>query len=345
MTDDMTKQPYIKTDEFINNMDNIKYMEKLDYTLYENSDGPSSVPLYIANNTLNLSGSGEPLKKYMTENTQSVINLDSCKQTKGLEDISNCGLIHNASGILRDINRVNNYDCVFDDSCGSPYEVVVSNYKNRDSPITVSLKEYETSQSTAYVDNCKKYNGMIHCDACDLKRTALCDVLEKSMSDSNTNVQMTNSDGTQESVSLLQWLDKPASDFENGCKKYDGMEHCSKCFNTGGVTDICPNLNGGVTGEYQAELNALQAEKAEAEKALSDQMAEFDSLAENFQCFYNRYKQPLNNYVQETIIPQTNVIVEKVVTTFHTEDDVLTTVYLGGISIMGLYILYRLMEK
>lgn len=345
MADDMTKKPYQNTTQFKNNMDNIEYMEKLNYTLYGNSSDASAVPLYISNNTITTSNDGEPLKKYIAENTRSVINLDGCKNTKGMVDVSNCGLLYNASNILRDINKVNNYDCVFDNSCDSTFEVVISNYKNHDSPITVSLKEYETSQSSAYMENCKKYNGMIHCDACDLQRTSMCDVLKKQIDEVNTNVNITDASGERKSISLLQWLDKPASEFENGCKKYDGMEHCSRCYNKGSVTDICPNLINGVMSQYQSELSSLQTQKDEVDQEIRNQMAEFDAMAENFQCFYNRYKQPLNNYVPVATQPETNIVVEKVITTFHMEDDLLTTVYLSGMTALGLYILYRLMEK
>mgnify|MGYP006450356219 FL=1 len=98
--------------------------------------------------------------------------------------------------------------------------------------------------------------------------------------------------------------------------------------------------------EMANELQSVMAqEQAAQDAAAAETQAEMNQFSEPFQCFYNRYRQPLNNYVREMpIMPTYAVKVEKEVTTLHMENDVLTSVYLGSISVLGLYILYRLME-
>ena len=92
-------------------------------------------------------------------------------------------------------------------------------------------------------------------------------------------------------------------------------------------------------------------ESADAIASAQGEIDEFNKtiIAESFQSFYGRYTQPLNNYVREEI-PKVvpigySIELERVEERFHIENDLITSVYIGSISVLGLYMLYRLMEK
>ena len=386
-------KPYKDSPEYKNIMGNINYMIGLDYTLYENSTDASAIPVYVdsSNNLTLISGNNKLLNDNysislknpcdINSSYNSMINLQQCKTTGSGTDFSKCGLYYNTEGLLKNIENNNNYDIPYQ-GCESfkvkePMTTVnVSNYTSyTGEPMTVEMSTYQSDALTAYDNNCKQYNGMLHCDmyvknaysntnGCD--HTNMCELLEKN-TDTSLVVKAKDPSGNEMNMSLKRWLKTPANEFENNCKRYEGMnpEDCDKCFTSGREVDKC---NFGLIGQARAALSSLgesamneladlQAQQAEIEaenentnNEMNNLLAESTTSTDGFQCFYDRYRQPLNNYVREVsspnvVSPGYSVSIEKVEEKFHLEDDLITSIYIGSISVLGLYIIYKLLDK
>lgn len=386
--EDKTK-PYKDSPEYANNMVNIEYMKALDYSMYENSTVDPAVKVYVGqDNTLNLLKDGRQVNtnypiqlnnSYCPEESRPnvMINLQQCETTSSGTDLTKCGLYYNAQGLLNDVTRSNDYSTTIDDYVNNkvceqftvePMTVNISNYKEYPNLIEEDVDDYETDALTAYNGNCKKYDGMKHCDMYvngNCERTQMCKILEDNINSSDF-VTMKDPSGNEKTMTLNTWMKTPATDFEGGVKKYDGMVEGDKCFTLGSEVDQC---NFGITGQMRAALSSLglspqqaqgigelqnQAAEQEAESAaaIADaqrEIDEFNEISEGFQSFYGRYTQPLNNFVREEIpkvVPVGySIEFERVEERFHIENDLITSVYIGSISVLGLYMLYRLMEK
>lgn len=390
--EDKTK-PYKDSPEYANNMVNIEYMKALDYSMYENSTADPAVKVYVGqDNTLNLLKAGRQVNtnyliqlnnNYCTRESRPnvMINLQQCETTSSGTDLTKCGLYYNAQGLLNDVTRSNDYSTTIDDyvnngvceqSTVEPMTVNISNYKDDPYLVEEDIGDYETNALTAYNGNCKKYNGMKHCDMYvtdkdtgNCERTQMCKILEENINSSDS-VTMRDPSGNEKTITLNTWMKTPATDFEGGVKKYNGMVEGDKCFTAGTEVDRC---NFGITGQMRATFASLglspqqadgigelqeQAVEQEEESAYAIASAqleidEFNKMSEGFQSFYGRYTQPLNNYVREEI-PKVvpigySIELERVEERFHIENDLITSVYIGSISVLGLYMLYRLMEK
>ena len=389
--EDKTK-PYKDSPEYANNMVNIEYMKALDYSMYENSTADPAVKVYVGqDNTLNLLKAGRQVNtNYPIEldeiceqgkSRHVMINLQQCETTSSGTDLTKCGLYYNAQGLLNDVTRSNDYSTTIDDyvnngvceqSTVEPMTVNISNYKDDPYLVEEDIGDYETNALTAYNGNCKKYNGMKHCDMYvtdkdtgNCERTQMCKILEENINSSDS-VTMRDPSGNEKTITLNTWMKTPATDFEGGVKKYNGMVEGDKCFTAGTEVDRC---NFGITGQMRATFASLglspqqadgigelqeQAVEQEEESAYAIASAqleidEFNKMSEGFQSFYGRYTQPLNNYVREEI-PKVvpigySIELERVEERFHIENDLITSVYIGSISVLGLYMLYRLMEK
>ena len=386
-------KPYKDSPEYKNIMGNINYMIGLDYTVFENSTDASAIPVYVdsSNNLTLISGNNKLLNDNysislknpcdINNSYNSMIDLQQCKTTGSGTDFSKCGLYYNTEGLLKNIENNNNYDIPYQ-GCESfkvkePMTTVnVSNYTSyTGEPTTVEMSTYQSDALTAYDNNCKQYNGMLHCDmyvknaysntnGCDHKN--MCELLEKN-TDASLVVKAKDPSGNMMNMSLKRWLKTPANEFENNCKRYEGMnpEDCDKCFTTGREVDKC---NFGLIGQARAALSSLgesamneladlQAQQAEIEaenentnNEINNLLAESTTSTDGFQCFYDRYRQPLNNYVREVsspnvVSPGYSVSIEKVEEKFHLEDDLITSIYIGSISVLGLYIIYKLLDK
>jgi hypothetical protein len=102
--------------------------------------------------------------------------------------------------------------------------------------------------------------------------------------------------------------------------------------------------------DLQAQQAEIEAENENTNNEINNLLTESTSTTDGFQCFYDRYRQPLNNYVREVsspnvVSPGYSVSIEKVEEKFHLEDDLITSIYIGSISVLGLYIIYKLLEK
>jgi hypothetical protein len=392
--EDKTK-PYKDSPEYANNMVNIEYMKALDYSMYENSTADPAVKVYVGqDNTLNLLNDGRQVNtNYPIQLNNSycpgesrphvMINLQQCETTSSGTDLTKCGLYYNAQGLLNNVTRSNDYSTTIDDYVNNgvceqftvePMTVNISNYKEYPNLIEEDVDDYETDALTAYNGNCKKYDGMKHCDMYvtdkysdtgNCERTQMCDILEENINSSDS-VTMRDPSGIEKIITLNTWMKTPATDFEGGVKKYNGMVEGDKCFTLGTEVDQC---NFGITGQMRATFASLglspqqaqgigelqnQAAEQEAKNAADIASAqreidEFNEMSEGFQSFYGRYTQPLNNYVREEIpkvVPVGySIELERVEERFHIENDLITSVYIGSISVLGLYMLYRLMEK
>lgn len=329
---------YKESDGYENTMQHLNKMESLNYTLYHNSSemDASATAVYVKEDVFNIKNEGSMANQdkiiVLKNGNNSVINSHMCEKTENGYDLSNCGLLYNAAGSIDNIEAFN----------------VSSVYKDIDGPVSIPYADYKKTASTSFENNCKKHKGQHHCDACDLISHNMCDIMKENYrNNTDTMVTYINKSDVQKTVSLLEWLNTPAREFKDECKRYDTMPEgaCALCFNDGNLSSECPQMtNLGV--EMANELQSVMAqEQAAQDAAAAETQAEMNQFSEPFQCFYNRYRQPLNNYVREMpIMPTYAVKVEKEVTTLHMENDVLTSVYLGSISVLGLYILYRLME-
>ena len=384
--EDKTK-PYKDSPEYANNMVNIEYMKALDYSMYENSTADPAVKVYVGqDNTLNLLKDGHQVNTNYpiglggicsNVSRDVMINLQQCETTSSGTDLTKCGLYYNAQGLLNDVTRSNDYSTTIDDYMNNgvceqftvePMTVNISNYKDNPYLVDVNVLDNATDELTAYNGNCKKYDGMKHCDMYvngNCERTQMCKILEENINSSDS-VTMRDPSGIEKTITLNTWMKTPATDFEGGVKKYDGMVEGDKCFTAGTEVDRC---NFGLTGQMRSALSSLglspqqakgigdlQEQAAEQEAKNDDDIAsaqreidEFNKMSEGFQSFYGRYTQPLNNYVREEI-PKVvpigySIELERVEERFHIENDLITSVYIGSISVLGLYMLYRLMEK
>jgi hypothetical protein len=313
---------YINSDEYSTIMANINVMKDLDYTMYDDS---SKVAIFIdSSNKFNLTGNGQKFN-------ESHVSL--CKDTGTGTDFSRCGLYYNAEELLNKITITNNYE-------GS----------NSDS-------SFNSAPLEPYDGHCKKGLNMKHCSmyvkdsyinsgGCNVDN--MCDILKDAIT--NSKMDLSNKVATKDTsnqdveMTIQEWLETPATNFYNNTKTYSGNEDSGKCFDLGTEVSTC-NLSNTIEGELSAAVNAGAEAIKEGALAESEIMSEFN--LEQFQCFYNRYKQPLNNYVQESvpIAPSYTLKLEKVEKRFHLENDLTTSLYIGSISILGLYMLYRLMEK
>ena len=102
--------------------------------------------------------------------------------------------------------------------------------------------------------------------------------------------------------------------------------------------------------DLQAQQAEIEAENENTNNEMNNLLAESTTSTDGFQCFYDRYRQPLNNYVREVsspnvVSPGYSVSIEKVEEKFHLEDDLITSIYIGSISVLGLYIIYKLLDK
>ena len=175
-------KPYKDSPEYKNIMGNINYMIGLDYTVFENSTDASAIPVYVdsSNNLTLISGNNKLLNDNYSISLKnpcdinisynSMINLEQCKTTDSGTDFSKCGLYYNSEGLLKNIENNNNYDIPYQ-GCESfkvkePMTTVnVSNYTSyTGEPMTVEMSTYQSDALTAYDNNCKQYNGMLHCD-------------------------------------------------------------------------------------------------------------------------------------------------------------------------------------
>jgi hypothetical protein len=154
--------------------------------------------------------------------------------------------------------------------------------------------------------------------------------------------------------------------FKNKCKRYTGMEHCDTCE----IKEQKPDLNnllGGGANEEAINAAAASAANAEVDKVLSklpapsanvDFAAEagldgFTTMEDDMkQPFFQRYSQPLNNFQTVGVgghsgTNEINFIVESNPNKYDRsellviEKDVATTLWVGGITLVGLFVLSR----
>lgn len=332
-------QNYKNSQNYQKMMENINTMRKYDKTLYQSSIDINNSPVYVdENNYFNLNEIGTLLNTNyvvdLSSNNGSFsvpVNMNHCKIENGIIDNSACGLLYNAQGLINDISNANQYNIEGFKENMDNILVQVKLKSNPDTFTAIKLSTYLNSGSNLFVNDCKKYEGMVHCDSCDLKNS--CEKVEESIGEGGEMVKIKPKNIEDSSnISLSEWYNKPSSYFEDECKKYNGMVHCANCFKDGN------NCQSPLLGEISR---------------ISSQIAQYSnvdtSMFEDFQCFYNRYRQPLNNYIP---IPSTSTGGEKIIVKVeeyendvHVDKDIISSIYIGSISILGLFIVYKLLDR
>lgn len=156
-------------------------------------------------------------------------------------------------------------------------------------------------------------------------------------------------------ISMKDYKHLDCTAFKDNCKKYKGMLHCDTC------DTIQVNENPAIGPLSDEEMNAMikakvdsdpevQAAKKQMEqaagavKSMSSALDEaFTDKPANIESFYGRYQQPLNNYRinDDGFLYQIENISES--RRLEIKKDVTSTLWIGGITIIGLFILAKYM--
>lgn len=218
------------------------------------------------------------------------------------------------------------------------------------------------------VDNMKygKTNGAIDMSKRGLLESALSNIqsVDPSASvregfgpDDTTFVEITiEVDGTGKTetkeVSIRDYKNLDCTAFPDSCKKYKGMVHCDTCEKievSKAVTDL-----GDLSPENQKkmmqdavnkdpEVKKMKGKLSNMAKAMVDEEG-FKDLSGGIESFYTRYTQPITNFTQETISPEYSFEIEKIEEkNAIIKKDLVTTIWIGGFSVLLLIILAKQM--
>ena len=165
-------------------------------------------------------------------------------------------------------------------------------------------------------------------------------------------------------ITLDEYNTLPCTAFPDNCKKFKGVDNCEECkiangpTNTNDLLNMTPaEIDAMAEAQAQAEIAATEEEikksleeseeKSKESQEVFDVFSDDSGKTDGFQNFYGRYKQPLNNY-QLTAPSTTEFIIEKEVeekqpkqTKLVIEDDMVTKIWLGSITLLGLFIVAK----
>jgi len=153
------------------------------------------------------------------------------------------------------------------------------------------------------------------------------------------------------SVTWSEYNSIACTAFPDNCKKVKGMEECEVCniVNSNAPIDDVLNID-------QSQIDKMAAAAAESEMesvendvnnilTKSDESSQdvFDVFTDGFQNFYNRYKQPITNFTPQTndtyiVLEEESIVGNKKVVI---EKDIITTLWLGSITLLGLFIVAK----
>ena len=190
-------------------------------------------------------------------------------------------------------------------------------------------------------------------------------LLKEGVTNNTVEVEILNHSGEliNKTISMTEYNSLACTAFPDNCKKIKGMENCEKCniVNESPSTQVNNILN---MDQKQIDRMATEAAKSEMQNvenevkqslAQSDESSQevFDVFSEGFkggfESFYGRYRQPITNFQPNTFVANNHYVVfEKEEEETHSpqkgiviENDLVTSLWLGSITILGLFIVAR----
>lgn len=194
------------------------------------------------------------------------------------------------------------------------------------------------SDGTIDRDNC----GLLYTASGGLERMSIDDDLletfdvmkKEGFTDVEVTILTQNGNLETKTISFDNYRSMDSTMFPNECKRYSQMaeNHCESCDlmarNTNNNSELSQEL-----GEVEDLLNQ--------KKAAEDRARELTQGIQGFQNFGTQYKQPLNNYQQSNGRTITKIEYQEL----DVSDDMITTTYIAGISLLAAFIIYKVMES
>lgn len=149
------------------------------------------------------------------------------------------------------------------------------------------------------------------------------------------------------SITLADYKRQDCTAFEDNCKKYKGMQHCDTC----DMIAIDDSMNPSeVTSEDVDALIQQQVDNDPKIKELKGNLqnligdSESFGVMKDFEPFYTRYAQPLTSFRKEVHSNGYTFEIEKInEEKIVVEKNMTTTLWIGGISLIGLFVLSKYM--
>ena len=294
-------------------------------------------------------------------NFEDIIKKDSQGASELNKQIDNIRQLNNA--LYSGDTNVYNFD-INSKPLGSRYFI-----ENKEK---IKNKEGELESTYYVVDNMKygKTDGKI-----DLNKAGLLYSVEENLNNIDTEIKLEGLEDLdttfvevvlvsdkddkltdKKKISLRQYLKLDCTAFPDKCKRYTGMAegHCDTC-------DIIPKKKETISNnvnaiedpsEYLNEDNIDEVNDQMVSNALNEGKASSSSEGFRFsgngiEPFYTRYSQPLHRFEKldnTTTYPTETIIETKKLTNEERliiEKDIITTLYLGGITVLALFVVSK----
>lgn len=186
------------------------------------------------------------------------------------------------------------------------------------------------------------YCGLLYTASGGLERMSIDDDLLETFDimkkEGFTDVEVTiitqNGNLETKTISFDNYKSMNSTMFPNECKRYTEMSenHCESC-----DLMIKHPINTSELSEELGEVEDLLNQKKEAEERVNT-LTQGIQVRQNFE---TQYKQPLNNYQQSNGRTITKVEYQEL----EVSDDMITTTYIAGISLLAAFIIYKVIES
>ena len=202
---------------------------------------------------------------------------------------------------------------------------------------------------------CGKTNGAIDMNKCGYLPSniqLLKDIKPIENFDTNStkfvdvNIKTDNNDKVEKkTISLSQFKSLDCNVFQDNCKRYSKMIEgdCYPC-------DIIEKKDKKKNNMALASMDDIEIDEDAYEKAQMSALG-----IDGFQNFYQRYEQPLHNFrkIKKSDVQQDEIITEHTFVIEQSDDfneliieeNLITALYLSGISVLGLYVLFKIFDK
>jgi hypothetical protein len=147
------------------------------------------------------------------------------------------------------------------------------------------------------------------------------------------------------SITLADYKKQDCTAFQDNCKKYKGMQHCDTC-------DMIPISDSANASEVTSEdVNALIQQKVDSDPKIQNLKRNMKNLIgdsesfgvmKDFEPFYTRYAQPLTSFRKEVHSNGYTFEIEKInEEKIVVEKNMTTTLWIGSVSLIGLFVLSK----
>lgn len=202
------------------------------------------------------------------------------------------------------------------------------------------------------IDNmkCGKTNGSIDLNKCGYLPSNIEIIRNVEGFDTNSTkfvdvniITDTKNTVTKKTIPLSEFKKLDCNVFPDNCKRYSKMidGDCYPC-------DIIEKKNPKKNNMELANMEDIEIDEDALEKAQMSALG-----IDGFQNFYDRYQQPLHRFrkIDNSEIHNDKIIIEKAFIFENNEQELIieknltTALYLSGISVLGLYLLFKILEK